>query len=286
MRMAGALSRHDPGSADGAEHGDVGGSTTYLKYQGVIERVIRMISRRLRLSESDAPDFAQDARLWLIRDGIISRFENRSSLVTFLFTAMFRFGVSWQQARRGRWRSSALAHRLGPEAIAAERLLDRDRLTEREVVEVLGTMGGQCPSEIMDLVRTITANLGSRRSARVPLQAASWGEPDAAMRDREADAAADRVRHALAETFARLAPQERQLLSMRFTSGQKISALAVLMGVDQRRMYIEFARLLGKVRTSIVALGVVREDVQRAIGRLDYSILKDSRSASREAMST
>jgi RNA polymerase sigma factor (sigma-70 family) len=284
--MAGAISPDEPSSADRADGREVDGSTTYLKYEAAIERVIRTISRRLRLSESDAPDFAQDARLWLIRGGIISRFEYRSSFVTFLFTAMFRFGVSWHQSRRGRWRSSALARRLGPDAIAAERLLSRDHLTEREVVEVLGNIGSKCPSEIIDLVRTITANLGHRRSAPVLPQAASWGEPETAMRDREADAATDRVRHALAETLAGLSPQERELLSMRFTNGQKISALAVLMGVDQRRVYIEFAQLLRKVRAAIVARGVVREDIECAIGRLDYSMLKGSRSASWDPMST
>src|SRR5260370_16522211 len=105
----------------------------------LIDRTIDRICRRSRLFGPDAEDFASDVRLALIADDydVLGKWEQRSSLATFLAVVVQRMLADHRVKAYGRWPPSAEAQRLGEAAVALERLLRRDRRTVEEAIPLV-----------------------------------------------------------------------------------------------------------------------------------------------------
>src|SRR5260370_7792036 len=102
----------------------------------LIDRTIDRICRRSRLFGPDAEDFASDVRLALIADDydVLGKWEQRSSLATFLAVVVQRMLADHRVKAYGRWHPSAEAQRLGEAAGALERLLRRARRPVEEAI--------------------------------------------------------------------------------------------------------------------------------------------------------
>ena len=97
----------------------------------LLDAVIRNIARMRRLAPGDHQDFAQSVHLKLIQGnyGVFAKFRGDSSLRTYLSVVVSRALLDWRNARYGKWRPSAAAARLGPEAVALE-LIDVARRSD------------------------------------------------------------------------------------------------------------------------------------------------------------
>src|SRR6187401_2942400 len=104
----------------------------------LLGEVVRSVVRRGRLPPADAEDFSQGVQLRFLESGYeaFARFDGRSSLRTYLTTVVWRLLLDWRTAAYGKWRPSAAARRLGPQAVRLDRLLNRDGLTVDEAIEV------------------------------------------------------------------------------------------------------------------------------------------------------
>src|SRR4029079_5287918 len=113
----------------------------YLAHRELIDRAIWSVCRRHGLSGADADDFAGGVRLHLIEDdyAVLRRFEQRSSLQTYLLAVITHCFQDFRNARWGKWRPSAEARRLGPLAVRLETMTVRDGLTLDEAYETLRT---------------------------------------------------------------------------------------------------------------------------------------------------
>src|SRR5688572_7302088 len=113
----------------------------YLANADLIERTLAWTCRRHSLFGADAEDFSSTARLHLIEDdyAVLRRFQERSSLSSYLIVVISRQFQDWRNARWGKWRPSAEAKRLGEFAVRLETLLVRDGLSLDEAYEVLRT---------------------------------------------------------------------------------------------------------------------------------------------------
>ncbi len=70
---------------------------------------------------------------------ILRKFQNRSTLWTYLAAVIERMSLDFCADKWGRWRPSAMAERLGPVAVVLERLVNRDSHSVDEALEMLKT---------------------------------------------------------------------------------------------------------------------------------------------------
>ena len=101
-----------PANADHSSASEAG----FLSNLAIIDRIVRFICRRHKISESEAEDFSSEVRLRLVENDyeVFRRFQHRSSLRTYLTIVIQRIYLDYRNHLWGKWRPSAEARRLGP----------------------------------------------------------------------------------------------------------------------------------------------------------------------------
>jgi len=241
----------------------------YLTHLEPIERVIKFVIRRNRLSETDAEDFASTVRVRLIEDDyrILRSFQHRSSIHTFLTTVVQRVFIDWQRSRWGKWRPSAEARRSGPTAILVEQLLVRDGLSVDETFEVLRTNHQFTGSR--DEVNALAARFPCRpRRQFVNDEAltdvpAATDDPEHLLRIKEYQREADRTIKALEQATEGLAPRDRLLMKMQFEDGLTVAEIARALSLDQKALYRHLENLRRSLKRELQLAGVGPEAAHR-----------------------
>ena len=120
----------------------------------LLGEVIRSVVRRGRLPPADAEDFSQGVQLKFLELGTRHSpgSTGRSSLRTYLTTVVWRLLLDWRTAAYGKWRPSAAARRLGPQAVRLDRLLNRDGLTVDEAIQVASRTPDASPEHVLRLI--------------------------------------------------------------------------------------------------------------------------------------
>ena len=224
----------------------------------LLGEVIRAVVRRGRLQPSDGEDFSQSVQLKFLESGYeaLARFDGRSSLRTYLTTVVWRLLLDWRIAAYGKWRSSAAACRLGPQAVRLDRLLNRDGMTVDEAVQVASQAPGALPEGVLRLIADRLPR--RRRHIRVAddaLQLVAREFPDP-VEARERAMRARRARIALGQAFNHLDPDERRLICLRYRQSLTVREIARLLNVDAKRLYRTFDRVVGKLRRDMRVSGV------------------------------
>lgn len=225
----------------------------------LLQQVVRSVARAHRLRRADAEDFSQSVQLRLLQTNyeMFRRFSARSSLRTYLSVVVTRLLLDWRNSTYGKWRASAAAVRLGPSAIALERLVCRDGYTVDEAIECLGVRSRDVNEDALRRLAGRIALRGRPRMVsddvlrRVP--ALTFEDPiDAASRRR----AIREVRAALALALRQLPAQERHLLYLRYRRRYSVKRLALAFHSDPKHLYRHFDRTLRTLRKAMVARGV------------------------------
>jgi RNA polymerase sigma factor for flagellar operon FliA len=234
--------------------GDV---SLFSEHRRLIEAVIRTVIRRRRMTRDEAEDFASVARLGLLEDGcaVIRNFRGESSLSTFLIRVVDRMLLDYRVENWGKWRPSARARRLGRLAMQLEKLTSRDGLTFDEAAETLRTnfQVARTDAELWAIYRQLPERtprvlLADDALTTIPASIASFDEGP------RADGAW--MIGALVRALSRLEPEDRMLLHQRFFGGIRTVRIARARGLDQKRLYARFSRILGKLRVCLEAEGV------------------------------
>jgi RNA polymerase sigma factor (sigma-70 family) len=216
--------------------------------------VIAGVARVSGLSPQDAEDFAQQVHLRLVeRDyGPVAAFSGRSSLRTYLTVVVRRLLLDWRNARYGRWRPSSEARRLGPAAVALDRLISRDGHRVEEAVAML--KGRPACTESAPL-----RQLASRLPRRVRVQAVTpetfeglapvgFHDPvESQERSVERRRALARLQHALGQ----LSPDDRRLVELRYRRGMTIRDIAAGLGLPDKPLYRRMERIVSTLRRAM-----------------------------------
>ena len=222
----------------------------------MVEEIVRFVARRHRLTPDDANELGSLVRYKLVDDNyhVLRSFQYRSSMRTYLTTVVSRVWLDWQVERRGKWRPSVGARRLGDTAVRLERLLFRDRLSFSEACETLRQNAGVDVSDTqLDCLR------GSLRSRPRPVMfsledvdpsqcVATDGDPASGL-----SPMTPALRRALLQAMERLPVTERRLLTLRFVKGWTVSRIARHLGLDQKATYRHLARIYHTMRVAIEA---------------------------------
>ena len=240
---------------------------TFLEHLPGIERLIALTTRRFRLSTADSEDFASAVRLRLIDNNyeILRKFRGQSSLQTFLAVVVTRCCLDYCRARDGRWRPSVRARRLGPAAMALERLMVRFGLTFADARQSLATSNTYSPGQL--------ESLGERAVSLRP-RAVEGVDPDTLPAKPEPDlvvGVAERRRIAVAvrEALATLDVSDRRLLYWRYRVGLTVTQIAHREGLERKRLYRRVERVLHQLRLELARLGITVNDARAVVGGTD-----------------
>lgn len=236
---------------------------TFLAQLPLIDRILGSICRRHALSGDEAEEFQARARLKLIENdyAVLRKFECRSSVQTYLEVVLANVFRDFCIERRGRWRASATARRLGPLAVRLERLVHRDGYAVSEAVSLVRNRLDIEASERE--LRELVARLPERRLRpvleRVPddLPATSIGGDPVDEYEREFERA--KVEAALEAVLRTLDAEDRVILRLRFWCGLTVAEVARAMGMQQKPLYRRIARLMRELRIELDARGVGAE---------------------------
>jgi RNA polymerase sigma factor (sigma-70 family) len=246
----------------------------FLSQLALIERVCAWVCSRRGLRGADAEDFRSVVKTRLIEDDyeILSRFEGRSSLKTYLGAVINHIYLDFQAERFGRWRPSAEARRLGPVALRLERLMFRDGLSFDEAAAVLGN--DRDVAESRDALYTMSVRIAHRADRPVgglPLgETLDDGVSVAARRERQA--LAERAFAVIRRTLASLLARERVFLRLHFESGFTVAEAARSLGLEQRALYRAKELALDRLRSALDAEGIGSADADDLLASLDWSV--------------
>lgn len=241
---------------------------TFLASHATARRIVRLLARRHGLSAQDMEDAESLVMLRLIDDdyAVFRKFRGDSSLATYLTVVITMLVNEWRVSRWGRWRASAAARRLGPVAVHVEALVHRDGFKVAEAVTLLNTTGvaAVTDGEVRRLLARLPARqplrpveVGAEPLATVPAR----GSADTAALEARAEQRRAEVAAAVAAALARLEPQERVLVRMRFWEGMMVSQIARALATQQKPLYRRLEAALGRLRADLEANGLTREQV-------------------------
>jgi RNA polymerase sigma factor (sigma-70 family) len=238
----------------------------------MIDSIVYALARRHRLGADDAADLASVVRLRIMADdyAMLRKFQQRSSLRTYLTVVIRRVFLDEQIARLGKWRPSQRALREGPIAVLFERLTTRDGFTFEEACASL---------EIDHRVSLSRATLEAlySRGRRAPVRRffsadqtledvpATSDLPDEDIARRERATLAKRARASLARAVASLQAQDRRILQLRFVNGFSVADVAKVTGFKQKPLYSRCNRLLRALRSHLENDGISGHEIREVI---------------------
>jgi RNA polymerase sigma factor for flagellar operon FliA len=233
---------------------------------------------------ADAEDFASEVKVALLEDdcAILRKFEERSSLQSFLSIVIERLFYDHRTRAFGRWFASANAERLGPAAVLLEKLLRRDR---RDIEQALPIVQVAHPELTRADVEALAEKLPERVSRPRPVAlelasrdglASSSSADDRALA-REAGELADRAGIVIRNTLAAFALEDRMLIRMRFGTSMTIAAISRVMQLEQRPLYRRIEALLLLLRRALGDAGVdgsmVSDLVERTTTEMNFDLI-------------
>jgi RNA polymerase sigma factor (sigma-70 family) len=225
----------------------------------LLGQIVRDVARLGRLTPQDQDDFFQSVQLKMLERNYdtFHRFRGQSSLRSYLTVVVKRLLLDWRNATQGKWRPSAAAVRIGPTAIALERLIHRDGHRTSEAIELLKSQG--CPDS-PGLLMAVVERLPARPRRRVIFDddlmdsvAVGFEDPIAATDRRQRES---RVRRALRSALRQLSPEDFSLIRLRYREGYTIRRAAERLRVKPAVLYRRMERSLRSLRRSLAAAGV------------------------------
>lgn len=210
-------------------------------------------SRRKGIYGDDAADFGSYVRVKVLSNNcaVLQRFRADCALKTFLQAVVKNAWRDFQDRRRGRWRSSAAARRLGKLAVALEQKLVRDGMSLAETVHHLNL--GEFPDLTVREAACIVAGLPTRYRR-------TFEGEHALTRLESRDRADDRVleldrmrrrSEALAlirQGLDQLPRQDRTIVELHVLEGLSLAQVSRVLGIEQRPLYRRMRRILRDLR--------------------------------------
>lgn len=236
----------------------------------LIRQLVQRAARRNRLTESERQDFESWMWIRLIDNDfhILRAFQGRASLATYLRVVVQRSVLDFRTARWGKWRPSAHARRLGPRAVALERLILRDGVPPDVAASQLNAIGDTLPSQ----------RVAARRGFDVPIELATdvaappETSPDEGVLAAERRDTAQAVARALARALASIPAADRRLLWLRYGARLTVAQIATRLGENQRCLYRKLTQLHAAIRSRLEGAGLKWSHVAGVIGAGDVSV--------------
>lgn len=232
----------------------------FLEQLGLIERIIASIARRHALVGDDADDFASWTKAKLIENeyAILRKFQERSSISTYLTVVIANLFRDYRTRQWGRWRPSVAAKRLGPLAVRLETLLYRDGYTLGQAIEVLRSSGDPASErEISELAVQIPARVRTTEADEASLASMEAAEAaDGGLWASERMREWEKARGTLEQALANLPPEDQLIVRLRYWEGFTVAEIARALRLEQKPLYRRIDGDLHRLREQLEARGL------------------------------
>jgi len=245
---------------------ELGPRELLLANLGLVREQVGLLAKRHRLAADQQEELESYVRLRLLENdfAILRKFEHRCSLRTYLAVVVPRLFRDHCNHEWGKWRASAQARRLGPQAQALEELLHRDGLSLEEAQRVLAQRGTTLQVEqLEELAQALPPRVQTRpavvsQGEMVPDREDPHPSAESSLLLRHAQVS---IVRALATAFRRLQPRERLLLRLHFVDRLSVLAIARVIGGPPRTLNRRLRDLLLLLRRELQRAGVEPGDV-------------------------
>jgi len=271
FRSAPALTNPFNNRGESPDQLDVDYQRLLIDHLDLINQIVRTTGRRRHLSVTEREDFASFVHLRLIEDDyrILRRFQNRSSLWTYLAVSIERLCLDYLADKWGRWRPSAMAERLGPVAVILERLVTRDSHTIEEAMEIVRTHHdvGLTHAELRKIwdqlpARIRTTHVGEEAAAAISSDETS----EYTIEDEQRRKDIDRLQRVLHTAFDQIPAQDRVLIALRFDQGLSMVEIARLLNSSVPTLHRKLDKGIKHLRLALTQSGFDPREVGNLIG--------------------
>ena len=242
-----------------------------LDHLSLIDHIVRTTGRRRHLSAGEQEDFAGLVQLRLLEGdyAVLRKFQNRSSLRTYLVSVIERLSLDFCVERWGRWRPSAVADRLGPVAVLIERLVTRDGHTLEETLEIVRINHGSTlsPAELRNIWEQLPARMKSTKVGEEAASAVSSDQTaESNVDDAQQQVSIERLEHTLKGALAEVPDHDRVLLALRFDQDLPMVDIARLTGVSVATLHRRLDRTIKHLKHALTTSGFDPREVSGLIG--------------------
>ncbi len=260
-----------------------GPEALFLEQLDLIERAASYAGRRAGLTPQDVEDFVGSVKVKLIDDdyAVLRKHRGDSSLSTFLTAVVHNLCRDFLNHKWGKFRPSAAAKRLGPTALALERLLVRDRHELTAAIEILRSRHGveEPTAELEDLAARLPPRSPRRFVGEEALATRPSPAPESSAERRLADTeraeTAARVEEVLNRALAVLSPEDLLILKLHYRDGCTVAAIASALGLKQRPLYSRRERCYRELKAALEASGLTWDQVREILGWQEGEIRAD-----------
>jgi RNA polymerase sigma factor for flagellar operon FliA len=205
---------------------------------------------------------------------VLRKWEQRSSLATFLTVVVQRMLADRRVKAYGRWHPSAEAQRLGEAAMVLERLLRRDRRTVEEAVPLVRAIDPTLTrAEIEGLARRLPERIERPRAVDVDdagenALVAENGADDRALGG-ERKRLSVQTSRIIRETLERMSAEDRTILRFHYGASMTLADISRALRLPQRPLYRRIERLHEELRKALTRNGIDVSTVGDLIGAAD-----------------
>jgi len=225
----------------------------------LLVRTIKAVACSRRLPREDAAEFLQVVQLTMLERNydVFAKFSGNSSLKTYLTVVVTHLLVDWRNGQYGRWRPSIAATRLGPDALALERLISRDGYSADSAIAIFRTAHPvQDEASLRRVVEKLPARPRRRMVRAEVLDTVAARDFDDPVDDAERQRDVRRIRKALVRALAQLPVEEQRLIRLRYGCSHSVQAIGQQLQTDPKALYRRFDRILAGLRQSLASDGI------------------------------
>lgn len=239
----------------------------------LIDRAVAFVCRRYRFTPDQSDEFRSRVNVKLVDDdgAVLRAFRGNSSMGTYLSSVIQHLALDYCNHLWGRWRPSAEAERLGPLAMALERLLYRDGYTFDEALSILAAKHeGVTRASLHALAGSIPARAPRHHDVALeeaePFARAGIESVEERVVADERRRLAERVSALVSEELAKLPDDDRLVLQLRFEQEMTVAQIARMLGREQKLLYRTIEKREREIGRGLERAGVRARDVLDLIG--------------------
>jgi RNA polymerase sigma factor (sigma-70 family) len=236
-----------------------------------ISHQARQIGRRQGLPEHRLDDFVGDVMVKLLEGEcrVLRVFEGRSGLSSYVSAVIVHLAQDERNRLWGKWRPSAVAKKLGQEALLLERLISRDGFGLEEAARAVRERFPELePGKVEKLAHELPIRYKRRLVTDETLD--DLPAPEDIELSLEACARRCEVLKALRRAVAALDDRTRQILVWRFERGCRVQEIADALSLRQREVFGILDTARRKLRRALEAQGIMAHDALAELGQ-DWS---------------
>ncbi len=219
----------------------------------LVDEIAGGFCHRYGLLNDECADFSQDVHLRLIEDDYarLRQFQGKCSLKTFLHVTIKRMAIDHLIKKRGKWRPSPAARRLGPAAVELEILMYRENHPRDAAIQIMVSKNTHGLSE--NDLRKIVLRLPLRTFGRVEsnVETEELPDPDGAERqvlESEQEERMAAAREKLSRAMEKLDAEDRLIVRMKYWDGFTAVRIKKILGIESR-IHDRIARILQQLRS-------------------------------------